>query len=230
METQSNTVVPLDAWRRKELAFIHEANHRIANHLSLLVSLVQVQANGVSKGPDLIGRDDVRDMLKGVASKVFSVSHLHRKLADRPQSDRINLGDYLIESCQALITSLSLQGQVGIVHQLHAHCLVTAEQAQQITLVASEIIMNAVKHAHPSGIPVEISLSCSRDSRGRLVLEIGDDGIGLPESFDHARDGGVGFRVVRSLAASLEAELTVLSDMLGTTFRLCLPLDCAATA
>jgi two-component sensor histidine kinase len=80
--------------------------------------------------------------------------------------------------------------------------------------------MNAVKHAHPTGIPVQITLVCDRNSQGNLAIEISDDGVGLPENFDVEKAGGVGFRLIRSLADRLRANLTVESDSLGLTFRL----------
>ncbi len=84
--------------------------------------------------------------------------------------------------------------------------------------------MNAVKHAHPTGVPVQITLACHRDSRGCLRIELGDDGVGLPEGFDAGKAEGVGFRLIRSLADKLDAALSIESDSLGLTFYLTLPL------
>ena len=83
--------------------------------------------------------------------------------------------------------------------------------------------MNAVKYAHPSGVPVQMSIDCSRGADGNVVLEIADDGVGLPEGFDAERDGGVGFRLIRSLASQLGAKLEIESDSMGLAFRLRLP-------
>jgi two-component sensor histidine kinase len=45
----------------------------------------------------------------------------------------------------------------------------------------------------------------------------------LPDGFDVQKDGGLGFRVIRSLAAELGAELNIMSSELGLGFRLSLP-------
>jgi two-component sensor histidine kinase len=221
----SAEILPIRPTARIEFTMVSEANHRIANHLTLLASMVQVQVTSVAKGPLQLTRDEVHGMLREVAGKVISVGHLHRRLADRPRTDEIDLGDYLIESCHALISSLSLQAHIGLVHRLAASCPVKPEQAQPVALIVGEIIMNAVKHAHPTGIPVEISLHCGRNAKGRLVVEVEDDGIGFPENFDPKTDGGVGFKLMRVLADSLGADLDIGSDNLGTRFRLSLPAD-----
>ena len=58
---------------------------------------------------------------------------------------------------------------------------------------------------------------------GRVLLTIADDGVGLPENFDLKKPGGVGFRLIRSLADGLKADLAIESDSLGLAFRLKLP-------
>ncbi|MBS0470075.1 MAG: sensor histidine kinase [Proteobacteria bacterium] len=202
---------------------LREANHRIANHLTLLVGMVQTQARGVALGPETLSRDAARAMLQETAGKIVSISHLHRRLAQQSSSAMLDLGDYLIEVGATLVSSLALDGRVNLTQSLLATGPLTPEQAQQLGLLVSEIIMNAVKHAHPTGIPVQISLGCRREPDGRLAVEIADDGVGLPEDFDHASQSGVGFRLIRSLAQGLRADLRIESDSLGLSFLIVLP-------
>ncbi|HEY7976744.1 MAG TPA: sensor histidine kinase [Rhizomicrobium sp.] len=202
---------------------VREANHRIANHLSMIVGMVQIQASTLSKGPDVLSRSTVHDILQDMAGKILSVSHLHRKLADTPHSTEIDLAGYLVESCSAMINSLGLNKRAGVAYHLSGKCLVPPEKAQPLALIANEIVMNAVKHAHPTQIPTQISLSCRRNAQGNMFLEIYDDGVGLPENFDEKNDGGVGFRLIRGLAKQIGAALQVESSSLGLLFRLTLP-------
>lgn len=202
---------------------LREADHRISNHLALLAGMVQTQEGALARGPEVLSRDAVRAMLRETASKIVSVGYLHRRLAQQPHKDDINLCDYLIETSATLISSLSLGGQVKLVQRLIANCHVTPEQAQPIGLMVSEIIMNAVKHAHPTGLPVQILLACRRESDGRLTIEIGDDGVGLPDGFDIGEGGGVGLQLICSLVQALGAELRIESDPLGLTFLVTLP-------
>jgi two-component sensor histidine kinase len=223
-------VIPIRPNLHLDQILISEANHRVANHLTLLANLVQSQAAAVGKGPERLAREQVQGLLREVAGKVIGIGHLHRKLASLPQDEIIDLGDYLIESSHAFVKSLALQARVGIVHRLDARCPAKAEQVQPVALIVGEVIMNAVKHAHPTGIPIEISIYCGRNAHGRTVIEVEDDGVGLPENFNTATDGGTGMRLIRHLAASLRADLEIHSDSLGTCFRLTLPHDGATIA
>ncbi|HEY0105320.1 MAG TPA: sensor histidine kinase [Rhizomicrobium sp.] len=202
---------------------LREANHRISNHLALLAGMIQTQAVAVERGPASLQREAVRALLREAASKVVSVGHLHRHLTQQPERGTVNLCDYLLEVCATLVSSLSLFQRVSLVQRLNANCHVQPEQAQQIGLMVSEIVMNSVKHAHPTGIPVQISLVCRRGADGRMTVEIGDDGVGLPEDSNAATQGGVGFRLIRSLAKTLRADLRIESDPLGLTFLIALP-------
>ena len=217
-EIRGEGKIPLPA-----IDMLREANHRISNHLTLLVGMVQAQANAVMKGPKILSRDSASAILQETAGKIVSVGHLHRRLADQPGKADINLCDYLVEACATLVSSLSLGDRVSLVQRLTANCHVTPEQAQQIGLLVSEIIMNSIKHAHPTGIPVQIALACRREENGRLTIEIADDGVGLPEGTDSSAKGGVGFRLIHSLAQALNADLRIESDSLGLSFLITLP-------
>lgn len=209
---------------------LSEANHRIANNLAVLLSTVQMKSANLAKGPDVIRRDHAREMLHDIASKITSVGHLHRHLATRPDLADLDAGNFLIESSVAIVASLDLVGRVGIVQRLSTQCRVRPEQAQQLGLILSEIVMNTVKHAHPSGVMTQIHIDCSRTANGGIVIEIGDDGVGLPENFNPEKDGGMGFRLIRALAKSLGAKLKIESDSLGLSFCLTLPPQGIAAA
>ena len=205
-----------------ESELLTESNHRIANHLSLLAGLVQMHASAVAKGPQVFDRLQVRAMLQETAGKIVSVGHFHRKLAHRIDAGELGLASYLIGYFNDLVWSLSIDGQISVVERLESGCNVSPECAQTLMLIVGEIAMNALKHAHPAGLPTCISLSCTH-SGDAVIVEVADDGVGLPEAFDVQCDGGLGLQLIRSLSAKLNAELQIESDCLGLTFRLRLP-------
>jgi len=106
---------------------------------------------------------------------------------------------------------------------------VARDEAQKISLIVVEILMNAIKYAHPTGVPIEMRVACTPTNDG-IMLEFDDDGVGLPEGFNVHLDGGVGFKTIRTLARELGATLQIESDYLGLSFRLSLPRMSAATA
>jgi two-component sensor histidine kinase len=104
-----------------------------------------------------------------------------------------------------------------------ANCRVDASRASALILACSEIATNALKYAHPTGLPVEMIISAAPASPAAVALTISDDGVGLPENFVEARDAGVGLKLVRSLIEGVGGALTISSGPLGLTFNIELP-------
>lgn len=208
------------AVRSADLAL--EANHRIANHLSMLVAAVRSPLPAIQEGPLTVPRELVADLLNDMAGKILAVARFHLKLANRPAPGEVELGKALMAAADELRSSGIFGDRLHVTSSLNG-CRVEASQASMLLMAFSEIATNAVKYAHPTGLPVELSLSCVETPGGGVVVEIADDGVGFPEGFDEWRDAGVGLRLVRTLVESAGGHLTTKSDPLGLTFSIQLP-------
>jgi two-component sensor histidine kinase len=198
-----------------------ESNHRIGNHLATIVTLAQKEAAKLEAGAAIVRREDAVATIKGLASKVAAVSTLHRALAANARRAEVNLADLLRDTVQPLKELYGDRLRPGI--SIGAGCVVTSDQAFVLALSFAEIVTNAMKYAHPSGLPVEMSVVGASTASGRITLEISDDGVGLPEGFDPERDSGVGMKMVRYMIKSVDGELGTTSDQLGLTFSITLP-------
>jgi two-component sensor histidine kinase len=199
-----------------------EANHRIANSLSLLVGMVRMQAVSVHKKAEGLSNAEVRLLLDGIAARINTIGRLHRILSRNLGDGVISLRPHLREVTDALVAGLSSGEQsVKVVHT-GGDCLVMMRQVQPIVLMLCEIFINAMKYAHPTGVPLILMVDCTTTQDGQLILTIMDDGIGLPENFDTHKDGGMGFKVMRGLAAEIGAHLDIRSTHLGLSIRLSL--------
>lgn len=220
--TPSSPAVPTD--------LVAEANHRIANSLTLLVGMVRMQSVSVHKKAEALSNAEVRHLLDGIAARISTISQLHRILSRSAGEGVISLRPHLHDVTDALVAALSSGEQsVKVVHT-GGDCLVMMRQVQPIVLVLCEIFINAMKYAHPSGVPLILLVDCAVTSDGLLTLTISDDGVGLPESFDIQNGGGMGFKVMRSLAAEIGATLDIRSTHLGLSVRLSVPAGAMAGA
>lgn len=202
---------------------VAEANHRIANSLALLVGMVRMQAASVRKNPDPMANAEVRLLLDGIAARINTIAQLHRRLSHTATGGVIGLRPHLQEITDILVGALSSPEQMARVVHTGCDCMVPMRQAQPILLILCEIFINAMKYAHPAGAPLVMMVDCRVGGDGLLALTVSDDGVGLPEGYDPQTTGGMGFRVMRSLAAEIGAELQVQSTHLGLTTRLSLP-------
>lgn len=203
---------------------VAEANHRIANSLTLLVSMVRMQATRLRNAPEPPSAADVRLMLEGIAARINTISQLHRLLSHTDADGVTNLRPQLKDVTDALVTALSSPDQQVRVSLSGHDCMVLTRHVRPIVLILCEIFINAMKYAHPAGVPLLVSVDCRNTGDGRLVLQVSDDGVGLPENFDFTNGGGLGFRVMRGLAAEIGADFAMHSSNLGLSFRLSLPV------
>ncbi len=199
-----------------------ESNHRIANSLAELSAVLMRQFRVIETGPETVPRELVGDLMKDMAGRIAALGRLHRLLAGPALSAEVELGKLLSEVMDGF-DSTGLFGERLHVSLDIEDCRVAAEQASILIQVFAEIATNAVKHAHPSGLPVELSVAAARTPEGELHLQIADDGVGLPENFDEERDAGHGLRLVRGLVESAGGRLAMKSDPLGLSFSIELP-------
>jgi two-component sensor histidine kinase len=204
--------------------FDREADHRIANNLALIVSLLRLRARNLSQQSGAMEPADVKMLLEDIAARVETVARLHRMLSQSYRDAQVDLCAYVRELCGSLTNALSPKGQARITCQTANPHLLPPDQVLTIGLLISELVTNAVKYAHPSGLSVQIDVDC-RQTDGRLVLHIADDGVGLPDNFDPEKDGGLGLRMVRSFAKQLGGTLRFESPGTGTSVRLEMPLS-----
>jgi two-component sensor histidine kinase len=202
-------------------AIVAEADHRIANSLALLGGLVRLQAGAVGKKHKSYSAAEVHMMLDGIAARISTVAQVHHRLAKLPDGV-VAFGTHLREICGGLIAAFSSEQQPVHIDYRCGDCPVPTKHVQPLTLIVTELVLNALKYAHPAGVPLRLCVACEVRN-GALVLTIDDDGVGLPEGFDPRKDGDLGFRVIRSLCEELHAELDIQSSSLGTSFEITMP-------
>lgn len=209
---------------------VSEANHRVANSLTLLSGLVRMQAKAAGRVAKPFSNAEVRLMFDGVAARIATLGQLHRMLAHLPLDGAVDLTTHLRDLSNMLVAAFSSEQQAVHIEHHGAECHVLTRNVQPLTLILCELLTNAMKYAHPSGVPVHIILRCEALADGNLMVSMSDDGVGLPEGFDTGKDGGIGFQIIRTLTAEMGARLEISSDTLGATFRLTVPQTLVANA
>jgi two-component sensor histidine kinase len=185
--------------------------------------MIRTQNAAIKSGPATLTRESAAGVLNEISANVVAMAHLHRQFVRQPDCATIGLADLLIESCSEMMTSLALKERVRFRHTLKSACEIDADEASSLMLLLSEVVMNAIKYAHPDGSLVEIDVSCLLTADGHPAIAISDNGVGLPAGVDDRHGGGAGFRIIRALAQKLHASLSIESSNLGVSFQLLLP-------
>ena len=199
-----------------------EADHRIANSLTLISSLVRLQAAKADV------QENPRAFLLEIADRIQTVADLHRLIAES-ESETVQLGKYLHGICQRLTNALAV-GEVSFSFTCAVEHIVPSKTAMALGLITAELFSNSLKYAHPAGLPTRITMSCSRSENAQLLIAYEDDGVGFPEGFDIYQDGHQGMQFIRLLTKQLAGTATWDSDPLGVRLEILVPMSAIITS
>ncbi len=202
-----------------------EANHRIANNLTIIAEYVRSELFSLSQDetPDL---SSIRRSLQQLSLRIDAIGRLHRLLTSSSHATSVEICAYLAEIVEAVRCSFAHVERMKILCSFDTEALVTAKQAIAIGVIASEALVNSIKYSHPFDEPGIICIACRRTSRDGLLIEIKDDGAGRARELPSKalRHGGAGTDLMRTFARSLNAKLEMIDGHRGHTVRFELPL------
>jgi two-component sensor histidine kinase len=204
-----------------------EADHRIANNLASLSGALRLQRNSISKAGKSLTASEVGRLLDDISARIEVTARLHKSLALASNGEGVHLGHFLEEIAE-MIGALGDEGKMNLTIHHAGDAYIEPRHALHTGLITAELLTNAVKYAHPTGVSVEVQLHCATKDDGSFLVEVTDDGVGFPENFDPNTDGGLGFQLMRALANGLNAELEFEHSSLGVCARLVKPARLAS--
>lgn len=197
---------------------LREIQHRVKNHLSMLLALIRLEA---ARGNCSRSSFDV------LANRVEALSLLYHEFATGSgDHSKVGLGAYISRVCAALNM---LDGQNDVIVNIDAEALeAKVDAASQLGLLVSELLTNSLQHAFPDDASGSVEVRLWQSDDACICLQVVDDGVGLPDGCEWPKKGNLGSRIVRDLAARLDADLDVESGPSGTKVKLAIPLDAVA--
>ncbi|MGV9010767.1 sensor histidine kinase [Brevundimonas sp.] len=184
-----------DALIRDNAVLVQEMQHRIANSLQIIASVLM---QGVRK----VGSDESRHHLRDAHQRIMSVAAVQRQLTGSTLSD-VELRGYFTDLCRSIGDSMiSDHDQLALIVTVD-HTIASSGKAVSLGLIVTELVINALKHAFPGERKGRITVDYRAQGDG-WVLTVRDDGIGLPPKSQDAKPG-LGTGIVKALASQLGA-------------------------
>ncbi|HVL73207.1 MAG TPA: response regulator [Beijerinckiaceae bacterium] len=201
-----------EARERAEM-LLREVNHRVANSLALVASLVSMQANGL--------RDQAaRDALIETQNRIAAIAGIHRRLYTSEDVRFVEMASYLRSLVDELETAMRAEGRAHPVLLDAAPVRIPTDKAVSVGVIVTELVTNAYKYAYPDGTGGDIRVGF-REEPGGFVLCVEDDGVGLADSAPSG--SGLGSRIVKAMAVNLDAVVMTDPDHAGTRISLAFP-------
>lgn len=195
--------------RDRAIVLLAEVNHRVANSLALVSSLVRMQAAAVKDA-------GARAALAETQARITAIGNLHRSLYTSDDVRSVDLAAYLDSLVGELGRSMSAAGRTPDIRFAAEPVLAKTDKAVSIGMIVTELVTNAIKYAYPDGAGAgEIRVSLLQDADGSTVLAISDDGIGW--SGEGPVSGtGLGGKIIGAMARSLGTTITYEPQPRGT--------------
>lgn len=190
--------------RDKSFILFQELQHRVANNLMFVSSVIDIQRRSL-----LPSESAASLILSDTAKRMAALGQIHRELYD-PQVENKPIKIFLERLCRRLC-ELADQTKITVTVS-GSDALVDFSRAIPMALIVNEAVTNSIKYAFPDGQAGEIYINFEQQDR-LFCLTIEDNGVGMG---DAENTSGIGRRILGALATQLDAELRVASSERGT--------------
>ncbi|MET0272587.1 MAG: histidine kinase dimerization/phosphoacceptor domain -containing protein [Phenylobacterium sp.] len=187
---------------------LQEMEHRIANSLQIIASILMLKARGVSS-------EETRGHLKDAHQRVMSVAAVQSHLHASDGIDQIEVGAYLTKLCASLSSSMIGEDRPIALKVVADEGKLGSSQVVSIGLIVTELVINALKYAFPEDRADALVQVTYESDVADWKLVVSDNGVGKPDISPSTVEGGLGTVIVKALVKQLDARMTVASTSAG---------------
>lgn len=196
----------------RQRLLLRELNHRVKNSLSIVSSMLSLQAQANADDANL------QLQLRQAANRIGTVARAHERLYKTADVEQLDIGSYIKDVC----ADLPAGSGISVVVEAPDGIKLPTDRAISLALVIVELVTNAIKYAYgDSAGVVRVRLARQGDV---LAVSVHDEGRGLPDGFTPETSKGLGLRIVLALRRQLDAEVAFRRLDKGTSVELRVPI------
>ena len=179
---------------------LREIHHRVKNNLQMISALLYLHGKSVDD-------ESAQEALRESQNRVQSMAIIHQNLYQDDDLLEVSINTYLDKLLVHLISSYNIEQNRIQIHKKIDIPQMDVDTVIPLALIMNELISNALKYAFRDGGSGEIDVHLG-EREGSIVLEVNDNGVGIPDHFSIASSSNFGLKLV-----------TILCDRLGATWK-----------
>ncbi|HHT18406.1 MAG: PAS domain S-box protein [Euryarchaeota archaeon] len=193
---------------------LREIHHRVKNNLQIISSLMNLQS-------EYTHEPEILKMFQESKNRIRSMALIHEKLYQSKDLAHIDFVEYLKSLVDMLLGFYREKSNNIDVSLKCGEINLEIDTAISMGLIVNELLSNCFKHAFPGQNRGEVSITLFRSGKNYL-LEVADNGVGIPDDVDIKKTDSLGLLIVHTLTLQLKGTLEHFNDE-GTKFRLSFP-------
>ncbi|HEV2363612.1 MAG TPA: histidine kinase dimerization/phosphoacceptor domain -containing protein [Caulobacteraceae bacterium] len=200
-----------DDMLREKAVLLQELQHRVANSLQIIASVLLQSARHVQSA-------ETRAHLLDAHQRVMSVGALQKELTASSLGE-VQLRTYFAKLCDSLGASMIRDHDQLSLEVDADDTVATADVSVSLGLIVTELVINALKHAFPDRRHGRILVRYRSAATG-WALSVHDDGVGIPTG---PAKPGLGTSIVEALAKQLGARVELAAAHPGVAVSIVHP-------
>ena len=198
-----------DELLREKDVLLEELQHRVANSLQIIASIILMKARTVRS-------EETRFHLQDAHKRVLSVAAVQKQLHASGTGGVIEVAPYLTKLCQSLASSMIGDNRPIALTVAADQASATSREAESLGLIVTELVMNALKHAFPDEKAAG-TITVAYDMVGtNWKLTVSDNGIGKKQGEFENGKSGLGTGIIKALSHQLNAQIETVAGHEGT--------------
>ncbi|AEE51916.1 sensor histidine kinase [Haliscomenobacter hydrossis] len=196
----------------EELAVLNrEIHHRVKNNLQVISSMLDLQSQSLHDA-------NAKAVIKEAILRVQAMAFIHQNLYQDEAVSTVNMNEYIQILSDHLFKTYNINADKIQLHTQIESLKLHTDTAIPLGMVLNELISNALKYAFKNREEGAIWVILKKNSQ-ELLLQVKDDGVGLPQHFQLENTSSFGYEVIQAMAQKLRARLNIESNN-GTNVQL----------
>lgn len=183
---------------------LKEIHHRVKNNLQFISSLLNLQSRHVSDPQTLAVLVEGKNLVQSMAL-------VHQKLYQEENLKGVHMSTYVQSLVESLVHSYKIDRDKIDVRVDIEEMYLDVDTAIPVGMILNELITNVFKYAFKDSHEGSFEVTLI-EQNNELKLRVGDNGKGLPKSFQLAEGKRFGFELIKSLVEKMKGELETKNE------------------
>jgi two-component sensor histidine kinase len=157
-----------------------------------------------------ITNSEAKRVISEAIGRVRSMAELYDKMLLSDNYRQIPAARYLSDLTRSIVALFADKTEIDIV-ECFDDFLLTPKKAFLVGIILNELLTNALKYAFNGRRSGKITI-VSKKVSDRIILNVRDNGDGLPWAFDVDASKGFGINLVKMLSQQLEGRFEMEND------------------